>query len=141
MGLNMPDLAARPRLAKDLVAAHLVLAVPPNLHKLVAEGQFEVVPTTANWTDAVLKISPQAGRLLCAVVVDCRHIHYNCCHNNLFTTVANHVVNLAAAAVSGGVVITDGQGNKANVLKLIQLQPNQSAIVIDNVLMSGGIEA
>eukprot|EP00775_Hariotina_reticulata_P006645 gene6645-6870_t len=97
MGLNMTGLAARPRLAKDLIAAHLVLAVAPNVHKHVAEGQFGTVPTLAHQGQAALRVSKQAG----------------------------------------GVVITDSQGNKANVLKLVQLQPSQSAIVLDKVLMAG----
>ncbi|KAF8071021.1 oma1 [Scenedesmus sp. PABB004] len=100
MGLQGEGLAgalrARPELAKQLAAMHLVLAVPPDAQRALAAGAFAVVHTEAGGTN-----------------------------------------ELAVSRTAGGVRITDPQGFPVNVLRVVQLRPNQTAVVIDRVLFSG----
>lgn len=97
MGLDLAALKARPRLAKELVAMHLVLAIPPKAQQQLAQGVFATVATIAAGQHSVLGVQKTAA----------------------------------------GVVLTDGQGNKVNVLKVVGLQSNKTSVIVDRVLFSG----
>jgi hypothetical protein len=44
---------------------------------------------------------------------------------------------LKVKVTAGGVMVTDGQGDSAHVLKVIKLQENKTVVILDKVLFSG----
>jgi hypothetical protein len=44
---------------------------------------------------------------------------------------------LNVKVTAGGVLVTDGQGDSAHVLKVLQLQDNKTVVILDRVLFSG----
>lgn len=57
MGLDMSGLAARPQLAKQLVAHHLVLALPSDVRQQLVQGKLTAVQTSAGGDYAVLRVA------------------------------------------------------------------------------------
>lgn len=123
MGLSMNSLAARPLLAKQLVAQHLVLALPPDAQQLLVEGKIASVPTLA--TDrsgganhTILRAAMKGG--------------------------SSGSNGGSGSSGNGGkqqqqrqLHITDGQGQTAVAVKVVRQGANKVAIIIDRVLMSG----
>jgi hypothetical protein len=44
---------------------------------------------------------------------------------------------LKVKVTAGGVLVTDGQGDSAHVLKVLELQENKTVVILDRVLFSG----
>jgi hypothetical protein len=109
----MDSLAARPQLAKQLIAQHLVLALPPDTQQALVEGKIATVPTLA--TDR----SSGGGAGL---------------------TILQAAMKGGSSSGSSGskLHITDGQGQTAVAVKVVRQDPNKVVLIIDRVLMSGG---
>jgi hypothetical protein len=48
---------------------------------------------------------------------------------------------LNVKVTNGGVLVADGQGDSAHVLKMLKLQDNKTVVILDRVLFSGEREA
>jgi len=113
MGLTMAGLAARPQLAKQLVTHHLVLAFPPDAQQALLEGRLTAVPTLA---------AGGGGSEF----------------NVLKVTLRNAVGQQQQQQV---LHITDTQGQTVVAVKVVQIDANKVAVIIDKVLMSGWCRA
>jgi hypothetical protein len=127
MGLNMSSLAARPQLAKHLIAQHLVLAIPPEAQQELLDGRTAAVPTAAASSSSGSNLTNN--------------------HSTLVITMANNTLQQQQGRqqqqqqldrLAGRVKVTDSQGQVAKATKLVRLDANKLALVIDSVLQSGG---
>jgi hypothetical protein len=131
MGLNISSLAARPQLAKHLIAQHLVLAIPPEAQQELLDGRSAAVPTAA--------ASSSNGSATSN-------------HSILVVSLANNTLQQQQGQqpqgmqglqqqqldrLAGRVKVTDSQGQVATATKLVRLDPNKLALVVDKVLQSG----
>jgi hypothetical protein len=118
MGLNITSLAARPQLAKHLIAQHLVLAIPPEAQQELLDGQSAAVPTAAASSGS----SSNHSILVVSFV------------NN---TQQQGQQQQQLDQLAGRVKVTDSQGQVATATKLVRLDANKLALVVDKVLQSG----
>lgn len=63
---GISDLQQRPGLARELLAMHLVLALPPDAQQQLAKGRFAEVPTEAQGLFSRLKVKVTAGGVVVA---------------------------------------------------------------------------